>query len=143
MAPSEARGRLESMLLAEGFQFDAPDPSLGWSVFKRFAALPVEGVEDGVLWQVGCYDFTSEKLCYLDFVRQFSFDENGEYEHIKQMHLEFTAPPAPALSSLERNRWAFDYRSLDAYFTDVESFPEFRTALKWSPWKVALRHDKV
>ena len=105
--------------------------------------MPVEGVEDGILWQVGCYDFTGEKLCYLDFVRQFSFSNNGEYDHMEQLHLEFTCTPTAVLSQLERNQWAFDYPSLGAYFRAVESFPEFQTALKSSPWKVELRQEEV
>ena len=143
MAPADAQNQLKAMLLAGGFRFEAPDPSVGWSVFKRFAAVPVDGVEDGILWQVGCYDFTGQKLCYLDFVRQFSFSENGEYDHMEQLHLEFTCAPTPVLSRLERNEWAFDYRSLDAYFSAIESFPEFQGALKTPSWKVALRQEQV
>ena len=131
------------MLIAGGFNFEAPDPSVGWAVFKRFAALPVEGAEDGLLWQVGCYDFTGRQLCYLDFVRQFSFGENGVHDHLEQLHLEFTCPPAPSLAPLERSLWAFDFPSLEAYFSAVESFPEFRTALGTSQWKVELRQERV
>ena len=143
MTPSDAQAQLRSMLLDGGFRFEAPHPAIGWSVFRRFAAVPVEGVEDGVLWQVGCYDFTGQRLCHLDFVRQFSFSEGGEYDHMEQLHLEFTCLPTSALSSIERNEWAFDYPSLDEYFNTVEAFPEFQTALKSSPWNVALRQERV
>lgn len=112
-------------------------------MFKRFAAVPVEGVEDGILWQVGCYDFTGRKLCYLDYVRQFSFSEGGEHDHMEQLHLEFTCEPTPALLRLERNQWSFDYPSLDAFFRAVESFPEFHAALGSPGWQVALRQERV
>jgi len=143
MAPYEAQDHLKSMLLSGGFRFESPNPTVGWAVFKKFVASPVEDVEDGILWQVGTFDFTGEKLCHLDFVRQFSFFENGEYDHMEQLHLEFTCSPAPSLSALERNEWAFDYPSLDVYFAQVESFPEFQAALSHSPWRVRLRHEQV
>jgi hypothetical protein len=143
MMPADAQSQLKAMLLAAGFRFEAPDPFVGWTVFKQFAAMPVEGVEDGILWQVGCYDFTGQNFCHLDFVRQFSFSENGEYDHMEQLHLEFTCKPTPTLLPLERNQWAFDYPSLDAYFSAVESFPEFQAALRNSPWKVDLWQEQV
>lgn len=143
MGPREAEGRLNEMLAAAGFSFEAPDPKLGWNVFKRFCAVAVHDVEDGVLWQIGCYDFTGEMRCHLDFVRQFSFDEDGEYDHMEQLHLEFTSQPTAVLRSLERNAWAFDHASLDAFFVAVESLPEFRTALDHTEWLVNVRQEQV
>ncbi|TJZ74246.1 hypothetical protein [Chitiniphilus eburneus] len=143
MAPLNAEQKLKDLLVAEGFDFTHPDPSLAWSVFKSFAIIPVEGVDDGFLWQLGCHDFTGEKLCYLDFVRQFSFYDEGEYDHMEQLHIEFTSKPTPALSPLERNQWAFDYPSLAEFFQDVEGFPEFQIALKHASWKVKVCQEEV
>jgi hypothetical protein len=143
MTPADACDQIRTMLIAGGFKFEVPDPSVGWAVFKRFAKIPVEGADDGLLWQVGCYDFTGRKLCYLDFVRQFSFSENDEYDHMEQLHLKFTCPPTPSLAPLERNLWAFDYPSLEAYFSAVESFPEFQTALEVPQWNVELSQERV
>ena len=143
MTPQAAEHELKNLLAASGFDFARPDPSLAWSVFKAFAAMPVEGVDNGFLWQLGCYDFTGEKLCYLDFVRQFTFYDEGEYDHMEQLHIEFTAEPSPDLLPLERNKWAFDYPSLAEYFQDVEGFPEFQTAIKYTAWKVNIRQEQV
>jgi len=143
MTPIEAEQRLREMLNSANFDFEAPEPALAWSVFKTFASEPVEGVDDGFLWELGCYDFTGEKLCYLDFVRQFTFYEDGEYDHMEQLHIEFTAPPSSELLTLSRNRWSFDYPSLSAYFEDVEDFPEFHKALEQTPWKVIVRQEEV
>ena len=143
MAPQEAEHELENLLAAAGFDFACPDPALAWSVFKDFSAVPVEGVDNGFLWQLGCYDFTGKKLCYLDFVRQFTFYDEGEYDHMEQLHIEFTGEPSPELLPLERNKWAFDYPTLADYFQDVEKFPEFQTALKHAAWKVNVRQEQV
>lgn len=143
MKPSAAEGELKKMLLRAGFDFDSPDPKLGWNVFKEFCARPVEEVDNDFLWQMGCYDFTGERLCYLDFVRQFSFSEDGEYSHMEQLHLEFTATPTEVLLPLERNEWAFGYPSLSDYFKKVESFPEFQMALKHNSWHVNLMQEGV
>lgn len=103
----------------------------------------MEGAEDGVLWQVGCYDFTGERLCYLDYVRQFKFTVDDEFDHLEQLHLEFTAQPTEVLSGLRRDLWAFEYPSLAQYFADVESLPEFLIALTHSKWQVELRQERV
>ena len=143
MTPAQAAGWLRRLLLDEGFQFETPDPSVGWRAFKQFAQVPVEGAEDGVLWQVGCYDFTGKHLCYLDYVRQFRFTVDGEFDHFEQLHLEFTSRPTAELSGVQRDRWAFDYPSLAQYFADVESFSEFHVALTHSKWQVEVRQERV
>ena len=143
MAPHEAEFELKAMLARAGFDFQTPSPALAWSVFKAFAERPVEDVESGILWQMGCHAFTGEKLCRLDFVRQFSFYVDGEYDHMEQLHLLLTCTPTQELLPLIRNHWAFDYPSLGEYFTDVENFPEFQTALKHSPWAATVQQQRV
>ncbi|MEK8021485.1 MAG: hypothetical protein VSS75_031805 [Candidatus Parabeggiatoa sp.] len=143
MSPQDTEHKLKHMLVEAGFDFDIPNPSIAWSVFKKFSSLPVEDVEDAVLWQLGSYDFTGEKLCYLDFVRQFSFYDKGQYDQMEQLHIEFTCTPTVELLTLERNKWAFDYLSLTEYFKDVESFPEFQIALKHHSWVVSVYQGRV
>jgi hypothetical protein len=143
MAPHEAESELKAMLTLAGLDFQSPSPSVAWTVFKSFAERPVEGVESGILWQIGCYSFTGEKRCHLDFVRQFSFHVDGEYDHMEQLHLELTCMPTQELLAIERNHWAFDYPSLAEYFADVESFPEFQIALMHSPWSVTVQQERV
>ena len=143
MSPHQAESELKAMLAIAGFDFQKPSPELAWSVFKAFVERPVEDVESGILWQMGCYSFTGEKLCHLDFVRQFSFYIDGEYDHTEQLHLELTCTPTQELLAIERNHWAFDYPSLGEYFADVENFPEFQTALKHSPWAATVQQQQV
>ena len=143
MTPAQATDWLRRLLLDEGFRFEAPDPLIGWRAFKRFAQIPVEGAEDGILWQMGCFDFTGEELCYLDYVRQFRFSVDDEFDHFEQLHLAFTSRPTAELARVERTRWAFDYPSLSHYFADVESFPEFHVALDHPNWLVKLHQERV
>ncbi len=143
MTTIEAESALKSMLSIAGFDFQKPNPALAWSVFKAFAELPVDDVESGILWQIGCYSFTGQKMCHLGLVRQFSFNVDGEYDHMEQLKLEFTCEPTNELLKLKRNRWSFDYPSLEEYFADVESFPEFESALNHASWKVTIQQGLV
>jgi hypothetical protein len=143
MAPIEAESELKSMLSLAGFDLLKPNPTLAWSVFKAFAELPVEDVESGILWQIGCYSFTGEKLCHLGFVRQFSFYVDGEYDHMEQLNLELTCKPTKELLHIQRNRWSFDYPSIAEYFADVENSPEFKTALGHSSWQATVQQKLV
>jgi hypothetical protein len=143
MSPQDTKHKLKQMLIEASFDFDIPNPSIAWSVFKNFSSLPVEDVEDGILWQLGSYNFTGEKLFYLDFVRQFSFYDEDQYNHMEQLHIEFTCIPTIELLTLKRNKWAFDYLSLAEYFKDVESFPEFQIVLKHRSWVVSIYQEMV
>jgi hypothetical protein len=143
MRPNEAEDELKAMLGLAGFDFRNPSPALAWAVFKAFAERPVEDVESGILWEIGCYSFTGEKLCRLNFVRQFSFYVDGEYDHMEQLHLLLTCTPTPELLSLTRNHWSFDYPSLGEYFADVENFSEFQIALKHSSWAASVQQQQV
>ncbi len=57
------------MLTEGGFDWEKPDPELGWQVFKRFVQEPVSCAEEGTLFQIGVYNFTGMEQCHLDFVR--------------------------------------------------------------------------
>ncbi|MFX1538539.1 MAG: hypothetical protein ACFFDI_30475 [Promethearchaeota archaeon] len=140
MHVTEAESRLIKLLGAEGFDASNPAPRKAWDVFKQFVTEPVECDNDGVLFQVGCYD----GRCCFDFVRQFSINnENGEYSHMEQLHIEFTCEPTQQLIGLEKNLWAYDFQSLEDYFEKVESLEEFQKALLHSPWQCEVYQEIV
>ena len=87
-APIPLESRLKKLLRKSGFDPNHPDPQLAWRVFKEFSDQNVACAEDGFLFQAGSYHFTGSSLFYLDFVRQFSMqDETGEYDHMEQLHI--------------------------------------------------------
>lgn len=143
MTPSDAESILSAMLAEAGFNFSASDPAVGWSVFKNFVIKEVQAPGDGVLWQIGSYNFTGKQLCHFDFVRQFEIHDEGEFDHYEQLHLEFTAVPTPELANIERNDWSFDFPSLPAYFDHVEQRDEFKKALAHRAWQARVHQHSV
>lgn len=144
MDVDEAEARLLEILKFSGFDSKKPDLNIAWRAFKKFVAEPVECADDGILFQTGCYDFTGERLFYFEFVRQFSVtDEDGEYEHMEQLHLEFTCTPTPELMTLETNLWAYDFPSKEEYFNNVESLKEFKKGLDIVAWNCEIYQEMV
>jgi hypothetical protein len=83
-------------------------------------------------------------LFYLDFVRQFSFDdEDGEHDRLEQLHCEFTCEPNKELSRLKKNLWSSEFNNLNDYFVAVENLPEFHTAMKHQNWKFLIEQEQV
>jgi hypothetical protein len=106
MKASEAEQTLKEMLGAAGIDVLAPDPLGTWKVFKRFAELPVEDVasEDGdmCLFQWGTHDWADGRgeRFEIDFLRQFTIEVDGEYDHMEQLHCTFEFEPTEALRGL-------------------------------------------
>jgi hypothetical protein len=144
MLVTEAEGQLKGMLKAEGFDISKPNPQIAWNVFKSFVQKPVECADDAVLFQCGTFSFTGKDLFYLDFVRQFSIDdEDGEYDHMEQLHCEFTCNPNKELNPLEKNLWSYDFKDLNDYFAAVENLSEFQTAINHQDWECLVEQEEV
>lgn len=126
------------------FSLNNPTPSLAWKGYKRFSRKEVICADDGFLFQIGCYNFTGEQLFYLDFVRQFTIEnKQGEYDHMEQLHIEFTRQPTPELEELENNLWAYDFDSPSAFFSAVENMKEFQVVITYSNWHCEIYQEKV
>ena len=130
ISPEEALTRLEGLLADAGYKADAPDPAVAWRVFKQFAELEVECSDDAILWQCGVYDFTGQEEFHWDMTRQFTFEEDGEYDHMEQLNFTILFEPNPELRGFETNAWSFDSPDLQAFFRRVEQLPEFRVPLE-------------
>ena len=144
MKVSQAETRLKTLLAKAGFEKRYPDPGLAWQVFKQFSREAADCADDGFLFQAGCYDFTGESLFYLDFVRQFTIeDETGEYDHMEQLHIEFVCPPDPVLEKMQTSLWAYDFDDLDAFFSAVESMQAFQLALMYAGWKCEIYQEEI
>lgn len=136
MEVSQAKSRLKTSLSKGGFDSNSPDPKIAWQIYKRFSQKKVACGDNGFLVQLGCYSFTGELLFYLDFVRQFSiYSEDGEYDYMEQLHIEFTRKPDEELKKIDTNLWAYDFDSLRSFFSAVENMREFQLAINYSGWK--------
>ena len=99
MKVEDATMWLEKCLRHGGFDFRRPNPFLGWQIFKRFAAEPIDsdgGPENEGLWfETGDGDLEDDAPGYFDFVRQFFKYEDG-----------FGWPQHKPLQPLPEIRWA-------------------------------------
>ena len=118
---------LNSMLNKAGFKTGNPDIHLLWKVFKLFADVKFKVAEDALLFQCGT---DGEDIFYWDLVRQFSFEKNGEYDHMEQLHVEFLFDPAEDLSAFQDTVWTYDFESLTEFYENVEELDSFNY-----PWK--------
>ncbi len=144
MHVDRAEARLIEILESITFDFKNPKPNIAWNAFKKFVAEPVECEDDGILFQAGCYNFTGETLFYFEFIRQFSInDKDGEYEHMEQLHLEFTCDTTPDLIALETNLWAYDFPSIEEFYNNVESLPEFKKGMNILNWNCEIYQEMV
>lgn len=141
---SEAEPHFRRMLHAAGFSEQQPDALLAWRVFQEFAAVPVDCADDALLFQCGVYGNTGHPLFQFGFVRQFTFEEDGEYDHMEQLDCSIHFEPDAELQRLETNLWSYDFDSFRAFFACVEALPEFSAAIRGrSPVGMELYHTEV
>jgi hypothetical protein len=143
MLNDEAEQTLNEMLTAAGVDFDQPDPALVWRVFKDFSRIPVDCAEDGILFQCGVYAFSGTEQFHFDFTRQFTIEEDGEYDHMEQLQCTLLAPPTDELRACKANLWSFDSPTLDAYFERVEAMPEFQLGIGRQGYRLDVTQDSV
>jgi hypothetical protein len=141
---SEAESHYRHMLREAGFSEQRPDALLAWRVFKEFAGVPVECSEDALLFQCGVYGFTGRDLFHFGFVRQFTFEEGGEYDHMEQLDCSLLFEADAELQQLETNLWSYDFSSAEEFFSAAEALPEFSMALQGrTPVGMELFHNQV
>jgi len=126
---SEAEPYFRRMLASAGFSDEKPDLLLAWRTFKAFSSVPVDCAEDALLFQCGVYDFTGRELFHFGFVRQFTFEEEGEYDHMEQLDCTLLFEPDLELRQMETNLWSSDFNSAEEFFARVESLAEFQAVL--------------
>jgi hypothetical protein len=138
---SDALGVFRKMLADAGFNESSPDPAVAWQAFKHFCEIPVNCAGDGVLFQTGTYAFSGEPSFQLDFTRQFSFEEDGEYAGMEQLHCTFHFRD---VADLETNVWSSTFGSLADFFAEVEALAEFQLPIaKARPFKVVITQEEV
>ena len=144
MDVSQAQSRLKDLLGKAGFDNGNPDPKLAWQVYKQFARERVSCADDDLLFQAGSYRFTGEDLFYFDFVRQFTIeDQDGNYDHMEQLHIEFTRQPDQLLKKIKIDLWADDIDHSGSFFSTVESMSEFQLAISYPDWKCNIYQEQV
>lgn len=139
----EALVQLEAALASAGFDRANPDPRAAWKAFQRFAATPVRVADDAFLFQCGVYDFTGRSQFHWGFTRQFTHEEDGDYEGMEHVELNLLYDTAPELMEFETTLWSYDFATLEEWVKAVEQLPEFRMALDRNPVGCEVRQEEV
>jgi hypothetical protein len=140
----EAEEVLNEMLSESDFDVESPNPRLAWEIFKKFSNIKVDCADNSLLFQCGVYDFTGEDLFHFEFVRQFSLEEDGEYDHLEQLRLTIYFKPNTELKELETNLWTYDFNSIDEFFNEVEKMNHFKIPIeKYVPIQAEVEQEEV
>ena len=126
MTPAQAAADLEQRLLALGFDFGRPSLPLALKAFRAHLSVPVEGVSDYVMVEVGTQDFDFQPIrpaFVVDLTRQFGHFEDGEFSHYEQLHLMLYALAKPELDGLRMSEFCDDGEDRDAFFVGAEAKP--------------------
>ncbi|MBX3656238.1 MAG: hypothetical protein KF686_18835 [Ramlibacter sp.] len=111
MTPAQAAPDLERRLLALGFDFSRPSLQLALKAFRGHLSVPMEGVSDYVMVDVGTNDFEFQPIrpaLTIDLTRQFGHFEDGEFSHYEQLHLMLYAPAKPEFYELQMSEFCDD-----------------------------------
>ena len=127
---ADAKNTIENMFLERKFNSNNLNPIIVWESVKEFATIEVDCEDDSFLFQCGTFDFTGEEMFYWDIVRQFSVMEDGEYDHMEQLHIAVLYKPNDKLNSLSTEQWSYDFDSKEDFFKEVESLDEFQIPVK-------------
>ena len=126
---TDAERLLQTQLNDAQFDHQRPDLTLALQVFRTFASQQFDCAEDAFLFQCGVYDFTGKREYQVDLVRQFVFEEDGEYDHMEQLHCTIYFAPTPELNGLEAELWSYDFPSPSEFFDHVSTMPGYLAAI--------------
>ena len=124
MTPAQAAPDLEQRLLALGFDFSRPSLQLALKAFREHLSVPVDGVSDYVMVEVGTNDFEFQPIrpaLTIDLTRQFGHFENGEFSHYEQLHLTLYAPVTPEFAELQMSEFCDDGEERGPFLNAVEA----------------------
>ena len=140
MTPSQAAADLKQRLLDRGFEFDRPSLQLALKAFRDHLSIPVDGVSDYVMVEVGTNDFEFQPIrpaLTVNLTRQFGHFEDGEFSHYEQLHLMLYAPVKPEFEGLHMSEFCDDGEER-APFLDAAEANQALVAAGRSDFAVAL-----
>lgn len=96
------------------------------------------GDPDSLLFEVGNFDFTGEKMFYFNLVRQFQFLDPDEYV---QLHLEVLYKPDPKTRLLFKVKWCDP--ADDSFFQTVRNSLAYKVVKNMPIEKVDIRIEET
>jgi hypothetical protein len=143
MIVTQAKARLNRLLIREGMDINCPTPAMALQAFKAFAKETVDCAEDLFMFQCGTFNSMSKRLFHLVFVRQFTIEQKGRFDQKEQLYVEFTCPPNDSLRPLSMMLCAGESSSMEIYFQQIENSKEFNTAMVESEWNCKVHQEAV
>lgn len=141
-----AEALLRGMLKEQSFLPKAPDVRVAWDTFKEMSGIGFDCSEDELLFEAGVYDYSGKEMFCLSIVRQFTIiEDDGEYDYIKQLHMDFLYEPEAALRELSETIWTYDFDDdYGQFFEAVEKCPVFCTVQEgYSAVEFELYFDEI
>ena len=124
MTPAQATADLKQRLLALGFDFDRPSLQLALQAFRAHLSIPMEGVSDYVMVEVGTNGFEFQPIrpaLTVNLTRQFGHFEDGEFSHYEQLHLMLYAPAKPEFEGLHMSEFCDEGEERAPFLDAVEA----------------------
>ncbi len=127
------------------------DCKKAWAAFKSFSKQLLTHVthesnctDFALLWETGVYNFTGEWFFNYSMTAQFSYEINGEYSHMEQLHFIIYFEPNDLLYDLEDCIWSYDFENFDEFFECIESTESFEIPpLKFKPISYNIYFGRV
>lgn len=105
--------------------------------FAKMCEISV-GDPDSLLFEVGNFDFSGEKMFHFDLVRQFQFLDPDEYV---QLHLDFLYKPDPKTKLLFKFKWCDP--ADDSFFQMVRSSLAYKVVKNMPIAKVDIHVEET
>ena len=122
---------MRNYLIQTGFDFNNPKPYLGWTSFKRFAALPVSNVKT-VTIGFECINYSDrDDVLWLSFMRRFESPDFGWSCGC----LFSTSVPDDLKDKSESLWWWDEHGTLEQWTADVEAISSFEICMNLKNWK--------
>lgn len=124
---NQSQDILMGILMDKGIDPELIGLKQALEAFRIFSAADFDCADDLLLWEAGTFDLGDGPQFLCTLARQFSVEEDGEYDHMEQLHLELLFDPADLPPNLEAALWSSDCGdSFPAFFEAVENTPAFR-----------------
>lgn len=133
MRADEAERVLLDLLRECGQKPDALETRAAWAVFRDFLRRPVEGVQDGLMYEFLTTRVGDRRVFVLSFCRQFQ----GDGDSLLQVGCELAYQATPELTALGTGLvewWQEDGTDLASILSAIDQGPE---------WPLLMRHRPV